>query len=188
MNQSSILRHCYDTVFEILKKEGEGSNLYSVSQNVIDESAGVSGTKVFLHVSDISQISQDKNGEKVIADETEFPAPTYMAFIITIEITAEHYQDVLETAGHIVWYFKDNNGFAVDDEYNWHGNESKSIFMEPIIREAEISRMVNHQGIPLVNLEYRLEAAINSKKGGRFTRVQSRDIRGKPMPQDKESS
>jgi hypothetical protein len=40
---------------------------------------------------------------------------------------------------------------------------------------------MNNQSIPFVNLEYRIEAAINSKKSGNFKRVQSREIRGKPM-------
>jgi hypothetical protein len=179
VNQSAVLRYCYNTVFEILKKESEKSHLFNVAERMFDDKKPEQ-TTVFLGVSDIAQITQDKNGEKVFINEQEYPAPTYIAFILTINITSEQYQDVLETVGYFVRYFKDNNTFGAD-EYNWHGNTSNLIYMEPVIREPEMNRMLNNQSSPVVRLEYRVEAAINSERGGVFKRVQTRDIRGKQV-------
>lgn len=180
MSQSAVLRHCYDTVFEILKKEGKTSKLYGVANGALDEKVKNKGTMVFLGVSDFAQVSQDKNGEKVFVDERQFPAPTYTAFILTILVTSEQYQDVLETIGFIIRYFKDNNTFDAGD-YNWHGNTGSSIYMEPVIREPIVNRTVSSQSLPSLTLEYRIEAAINSEKGGEFRRVQTRDIRSKTV-------
>jgi hypothetical protein len=183
MNQYRILRYCYDKVFEILKKEGEKSNLFCVTEKLFCENINAQSTSVFLAVSDIAQTIQDKNGEKVFIKEgnlpeQQFSAPTYMGFVLTIIMHAEKYQDVLETAGYIVRYFKDNNSFEAE-EYNWHGNTNNTIHMEGIIREPEINQRKNDQSLPFLTLEYRLEAAINSEKSGLFKRVQERDIRGK---------
>lgn len=183
MSQSGVLRYCYDTVFSILKREGEHSKLYTMMENTGGEHVDVSGTTLSVVVSDLAQISQDKNGEKVFIEERTFPAPTFMAFILSIEIRAEQYPDVLETAGYIIRYFKDNNIFEAGD-YNWHGNTNNTVYMESVIREPDMHRMMNMQSLPCVVLAYRIEAAINSEKGGTFKRVQKRDIRGKPMPQD----
>jgi hypothetical protein len=177
MRQSNILRHCYDSVFTILKREGETSNLFTVEESGFDNNQKSEKAKVFMSVSDIAQISQDKNGEKVFIDEEQFPAPTYLAFILAINISAEKYQDILETCGYIVHYFKDNNFFEAG-VYNWHGNTNKNMYIEGIIRKPDINRTVNHQYLPLVTLEYRIEAAINSKKGEKFKRVEEREIRG----------
>jgi hypothetical protein len=167
-------------VFEFLKKEGERSGLFCLAQGVFDGIITSEATRVFLSVSDMAQISQDKNGEKVFIDEQQFPAPTFLAIILRIGIAAKQYQDVLESAGSIICYLKDNNTFHMD-EFNWHGNQSNSFYMEPVIRETEINQVSNYQAIPFVSIEYRIELAINSEKSGAFTRVQSKDIRGKPM-------
>jgi hypothetical protein len=185
MNQSKVLCYCYDTVFSILKKEGEASGLYTVAECTMDENVKSAETFVYLGVSDLAQISQDKNGEKVFVtdadlSEQQFPAPTFMAFILSIRIASQRYQDALEAAGHLINYFKDNNTFPLD-EYKWHGNKNNVIYMEPIIREPDINRMLNNFSTPSIMLEYRIEAAINSRKGGVFKRVQSREIRGKPI-------
>jgi hypothetical protein len=176
MNQFAVLRYCYDSVFEILKREGESSGLYTVAEYSVTEKMKTKKSTVYIRISDLCQISQDKNGEKVFIDEQQFPAPTFMAFIFTIEISAQQYQDALETAGFIVHHFKDNNSFDAG-EYNWHGNKNDAMYMEPIIREPEINRMRNNLAEASVFLEYRIEAAINSEKGGVFKRVQSRDIK-----------
>jgi hypothetical protein len=181
MSQSSILRHCYNKIFQILKREGETSKLYNLSERIFDGNIKDARTAVFVEVSDLAQILQDKNGEKVFIDEQQFAAPTYIACIFTIEIASVHYENVLETAGHIIRYFKDNNTFETG-EYNWHGNIHQKIYIEPIIRDPENNRMMKKYSMPFVSLEYRIEAAINSEIDGTFKRVQSREIRGKPMP------
>ncbi len=183
MNQSGVLRYCYEKVFEILRQEGEQSKLYTIMENTASEHINTPGTALFISVSDFAQIAQDKNGEKVFVEEQMFPAPTFMAFILSIEIRAEQYPDVLEAAGYIVRYFKDNNTFEAGD-YNWHDNTSNTVYIEPVIREPCINVTRNRSFSAVITLEYRIEAAINSEKGGTFKRVQKMDLREKPMPQD----
>ncbi len=178
MNQSGILRHCYETIFNILKTEGERSKLYTVLEGGINEysEAVKPKTSVYLEVSDIAQTRQDKNGEKVFIGDEQFPSPTYMACIFTIGIAAEQYTDALEASGCIVRYFKDNNFFEAG-EYNWHGNTSNTVYVEAFIREPDINRTAKNASTPFVSLDYRIEAALNSEKGEVFKRVQSRDIK-----------
>ncbi|QQO09007.1 hypothetical protein [Breznakiella homolactica] len=180
MSQYGILRHCYETLFGILSEVGSSTGLFDVRGGV-PAAAAPEAAGVFLIVTDVAQVSQDKNGEKVFVDEKTYPAPTYVAFIAAVTVISGTYPALLEAAGCIIRYFKDHNTFSPGD-YNWHGNSNDTVYIEPVIREPIVNRpLPAGQAFPAVTIEYRIEAAVNSEKGGEFRRVQKTDIRSKTV-------
>ena len=160
MSQSAVLRHCYDSLSGIFEDLGKSSGLFTIDKR--DGKEPSRGAAVYLGVSDLAQVSQDKNGEKVFVDEKVYAAPTYAAFILAVSVRADSYPALLEVTGCIIRYFKDNPSFPIGD-YSWHGMPGDQIYIEPVIREPARGKTVPES--PGVILEYRVEAAVNSEIG-----------------------
>lgn len=182
MDQSAVLKYVYDSLKQILSTLGSDSTLFTV-ENFCKDADVAQKAIVFLGVTDLAQIHQDLNGEKIIIGEERVPAPTHLAFIMAITVMSMNYSALLEALGIIVRYLKDNNAIAVA-EYNWHGNTGSFFFVEPIVRSPTIGKEFIGHTTPFLTLEYRIEVAINSQKRESFTRVKERDIRGKILEDD----
>jgi hypothetical protein len=126
---------------------------------------------------DIGQIAQDKNGQQITVEDVAFEAPARIGFLVAFEVISDMYPDILEATGALIRYFKDNNKILVND-FTWHGNEDKTAFIEPIVRQPD-ERRVSVQTQPSLSLHYMVEVGINSEKGTPFKRVERRKIDGK---------
>ena len=177
MSQYAVLKHCYDQLLMSLTELGKSSPAFTVKDGGFNGEKKDKNPMVFLGVTDISQISQDKSGEKIYVDEKAYPEPTYVGCIISLAIVAEKYSEALEIVGAIIRYFKDENAIALGS-YNWHGNDRDKVFLEAIVRQPEGGQSVMP---PCIVVNYRLEVAINSEKEEGFRRVERRDIRSKAL-------
>jgi len=177
MKQSAILRASYEAIYKNLSDLGKDNN-FSVSNGAFDIPENEQETRIFLGVSDICQLSSDKNGEKIEVDETFFEAPVRIGCILSMTIISKMYPELLETTGCLIQYFKDNNVIVLGD-FGWHGggNEGK-IFIEPVIRKPELQKERQILNFPAITLEYLMELAINSLKGTTFKRVDKKLIKG----------
>jgi hypothetical protein len=194
MSQSAVLKYCYETVFEQLKTFGTKSRLFSIEsgsfhqniqniqdikniEKVPDEKKKKAKSTVYMNVSDISQTALDKNGQTIVIDDIMYEAPAMVGFLFSFMVTADHYPELLETAGALVRYFKDTNSISAGD-YTWHGN-GDTIYIEPVIREPDSRRTVLPAGMPALVLEYRLEAGINTEKGHAIKRVEKVELKSR---------
>lgn len=177
VDQSSVLKHIYDFLTKTLSKLGSDSTLFAVENFGTDADTSKNAI-AFIGVTDLVQIQQDLNGEKIIIGEVRVPAPTHIAFIVAITVMSMNYSDLLGALGIIIQYLKDNTTIPVA-EYNWHGNTGSTFFIEPIVRSPTIGKEFIEYKTPFLTLEYRIETAVNSQKSENFKRVKDRDIRGK---------
>ena len=181
MNQSAVLKHCYDQIFLSLTELGKKTPVFAVGDGGGNKEKKDKSPVLFLGVTDVSQISQDKTGEKVYINGKAYPEPTFVGCFLSLTVVAEKYSEALEIAGAVIRYFKDENAISLGD-YNWHGNDRDKVFLEPIVRQPE-GYAGQNLAVPCITLNYRLEVAINSAKEEGFRRVEKRDIRSKSLEQ-----
>jgi hypothetical protein len=180
MSQALILRHAYESLCQKLSEIGSNLQLFSVENESIkggmDLQKGSLKSAVYLGISDISQLSVDKNGQKIIIDEASFEQPARIGLMVSITTVSSRYPDLLETVGEIIRNFKDDNIIS-SGEYNWHGNTGGKIFIEPVIREPKVKYDRITQELLSLTMEYRIEVAINSEKGTPVRRVEKQEIK-----------
>ena len=177
MSQSAILKAGYEAVYNSLMKLGAETKLFALSGGASQSSESKTPSTVYFGVSDISQLSLDKNGQTVEADEMIFAAPTQAGCIIFMKVAAETYPPLLETIGLLIQHFKDNNTITLA-EHKWHGEKEGVIFLEPVVRDLEPGKEICSDGLPSLTLQYRMEGWINSLNGKSFKRVEKRTITG----------
>jgi hypothetical protein len=175
--QHGVLQYSFKLIFKVLKELGANSPLFSVEDGCIINTVK-SGTKVFVGISDICQLSQDRNGEKVVVKDKTYEAPTRMGLVLSITAVSKSYPNVLETLSCIAAHFKDNYAFPLG-EFNWHDNPGTMLFIEPVVRPNMTGRSRNCNDLPSLTLEYMLEVGINAEKGIGFKRVEQRTFIGK---------
>jgi len=178
MNQSAILKAVYETIQKNISGLGEEDGLFQVAVGMVEEQKDVKQPIVFLGISDICQLYPDKNGQKIETNEMMFEIPARVGCIFFLKITSDTYPPLLETAGRLIQYFKDNNTIQLED-YKWHGENEGKIFIEPVIRKPETLGNTKTHDLPFLVLEYQLEIGINSQKGVPFKRVDKKVINGK---------
>jgi hypothetical protein len=175
MSQSAILRAGYELIRNNLSALGGETKLFVLCDKDKEVSDNVS--KVILGVSDVCQLCSDKNGEKVEENEIIYEIPARVGCVLFLTVISDNYPAVLETAGLLVQYFKDNN-FIQLDEYKWHGEKEGKIFIEPVVRKPATHSGYSNKDLPSVTLEYVMEIGINSLKGTAFKRVEKMKITG----------
>jgi hypothetical protein len=172
MRQSAILRVIYETLSAVLSGEGESTGLFTLCGDKA-ASEEVPGVSVRLEIGDICQTAPDKSGQRIIVEEMAYEAPAQLGVILSVGLICRTYPPLLECAGYIVRFFKDNHLFSLRG-YGWHGNGGGDIFLEPVIREPAANNRGGER--PSLSLHYRIEAGINSEKGESFRRVEKRKI------------
>lgn len=177
MKQSAILKASYEMIYKNLSDLGKEKKIFTVNDGGVVSPKSETDASVYVGISDICQLCPDKNGEKVEVDEILFETPAQIGCILFITITSKFHPVLLETAGSIIQYFKDNNAIIVQD-YKWHGENEGKIYIEPLIRKLEPQRMSKAHDMPVVTLEYQIEMGINSLKGTPFKRVEKPIIKG----------
>jgi len=175
MRQSAILKACYETIYNNLTEIGKVSKLFTMGEK--DEELSDNETKVIFGISDVCQLSSDKNGEKVEENEIRYEAPTNVGCAFFLTIISKSYPALLEAAGLLIQYFKDNNYINLE-EYKWHGEKDGKIFIDPAVRKPELMAGCKPPSFPSVTLEFLMEMGINSLKGTPFKRVEKRTIKG----------
>jgi hypothetical protein len=180
MSQSSILRYTYELFYNNLASLGDELKLFTVENDTIKSKNPNSKYKscVFMEVSDISPLSQAKNSERIVINENHYESPTSIGFIISLSVISDNYFELLESLGAIVRYFKDNNTILAKEEFNWHGNESGKIYIEPFLHKPGEKYRPTATDHPSLSLEYYIEVAINSENGTPFRRVEKYEIHG----------
>ena len=174
MNQSAVLRASYEEIYKNLSALSEETKLFVMC----DEDEDVSNkTKVILGVSDICQLSSDKNGEKVEENGMIYEVPTMMGCVLSLSVISKKIPALLETVGQLIQYFKDNNYIQLED-YKWHGKNDGKIFIEPVVRKPELRVGFKDRQLTAFTLEYFMEIGINSQKGISFKRVEKIAIKG----------
>ncbi|MDR2589001.1 MAG: hypothetical protein LBC67_06195 [Spirochaetales bacterium] len=181
MKQSGVFRAIYEVLLAALAAEGERTGLFRVEGFSAREEKGGA---VRLFVSDMCQTSQDRGGERVIAGEFSYEAPSRFCVALGVLVSGRDYPCVLECAGAVARFFKDSRVFSAEG-CGWHGNGKGVFILEPEIREpaalaSEAVEAAQGERLSLV-LRYRVEAAINSEKGGSFRRVEKRDIKARSI-------
>lgn len=174
MMQSGVLGYTYRLLRDRLEELASDSGLYhmTVGSNVPGKNSKPS---VSIAVTDICQIAQDKNGQRIVVDELRYELPSLVAVSIAIVISGNECDTVLDAAGCIAGYMKDNP--VIDaGEYNWHGNTNGRIYVEPKIRGPVAGSTILRDQQQVV-MEYCFEAGINSGIGEAFTRVEKREVR-----------
>jgi hypothetical protein len=177
MSQSAILKAAYETIYKNISELGEENGLFQVSNGSMETLKGGKQAEVYLGISDLCQLYTDKNGQKVEMDEMIFEVPARVGCILFMTIISRTYPSLLETAGWLIQYFKDNNAIQLED-YKWHGENEGKIFIEPVIRKPELLRRPQSNDLPAIILEYQLEVGINSQKGVSFKRVEKKILKG----------
>jgi hypothetical protein len=167
VRQSGIFKAVYEAVASALAEEGRATGLFSVENG-----------EVRLELSDICQLSQDKNGQRVIVDDVSYEAPARFGMLLALRFLGPDYAELLERAGAVAPFLKDNNAFSAPG-CGWHGNAEGVFFLEPEIRELRPGG--TGEGGPGLVLRYSVEAALNSERGGTFRRVEKRDIRARSV-------
>jgi hypothetical protein len=159
---------------------GANLQLFSVENGCIldgaDGAAGGFKTTVYLGIAGISQLSSDKNGQKIVVDEVSYEEPARIGFLVSITAVSRRYPDALEAVGAIIRHFKDANTIFVGED-SWHGNTDGLVFIEPVIGEPDGRRRIPGREPPSLTIEYRIEVGINSEKGTPFRRVEKREIK-----------
>ena len=107
-----------------------------------------------------------------------FEAPAQVGCVLYLTVISERYPPLLEAAGALIRYIKDNNIILLPD-YTWHGENEGKIVLEPVIRDLEAHKEPQfYNNMPCITLKYRMEMGINSQKGAPFKRVKERTITG----------
>lgn len=179
MSQSAVLKNCYEIIFNILEKLGTESKLFLV-RDAADLGKETDTPVLYMGVSDICQLVQDKNGQQIVFNEVHYDEPTRIGFVLTLTIVSKSSMALLEAVGCIIRYFKDENTISLKDEYTWHGNDDGKIYIEPVVRDTDLARAISLP-LPDISLKYRIELGINSEKGTPFRRVEKRDIKSNTM-------
>jgi hypothetical protein len=174
MNQSAILRASYEEIYKNLSALSEETKLFVMCDKYED---ALNETRVILGVSDICQLSSDKNGEKVEENGMIYEAPTMVGCVFSLSVISKSYPSFLETAGLLIQYFKDNNYIQLED-YKWHGENDGKIFIEPIVRKPELRVGFKERYFTAFTFEYLMEIGINSQKGTSYKRVERIAIKG----------
>lgn len=173
--QSSVLGFVYRSISDRLDILGKTSGLFSYHKAPAVENEDVPTVSIF--VTDICQIVQDKNGQRIVVDELRYELPSLISVSIGIVISGKDYDRILDVTGLIAGSLKDNP-FIDAGAFNWHGNTGGRIYVEPVIRCPSRTFSYNDQHVVL---EYRFEAGINSGHGEAFTRVEKREVRSEVM-------
>jgi hypothetical protein len=178
VSQSAVLRAAYEAVYKNVSELGEKDGLFQMGGGAVEESQkdGQPPT-VYLAVSDLCQLYPDKNGQKIETDEMIFEIPARVGCVFSLTIISGIYPPLLEAAGRLIQYFKDNNTVQLEG-YKWHGEDEGKVFIEPVIRKPEPRRGPGRWDMPAVSLEYLLEVGINSLKGTPFKRVEKKMVKG----------
>ncbi|MDR3303828.1 MAG: hypothetical protein LBS86_05390 [Treponema sp.] len=175
MGQETVLQYCYDALCERLAALGETSGLFALDA-VHGTRTGASTVRV--GIADVSQVAADRNGVHVVVDERLYAAPTRIACVVALTVSAERYTDALATLGMLVKHFKEQNTLEVG-AFNWHGNTDGMIYLEPLLREPERRPVAE---TPVLTLEYRFEVGINAEQSEPVHRVEQRSVHGVLKP------
>ena len=178
MNQSAILRVCYEAIYKNLSALGDETKIFCMNAaGSLEEPKNEVEAIVCPGVSDVSQVFIDKNGEKVVMDEMLFEAPAQIGCILSLTIIAKTYPPLLETVGLLIQYFKDNNVVLLED-YKWHGEDEGKIVIESVVRAPEPRKESIYHDYPALTIQFLMEMGINSLKGTPFKRVEKAAVRG----------
>jgi hypothetical protein len=180
MNQSAILRAAYETIFKELSELGKKDGLFKVGNGTPQMLKDKQPAAVYLGVSDICQLYPDKNGQKIEVEKMIYEAPTRVGCVFCLTVISETFPSLLEAAGQLIQYFKDNNTILLES-YKWHGEDEGKIYIEPIVRKPELGDRLKTHDLPIISLGYTLEVGINSQKGIPFKRVEKKVIKGNIM-------
>lgn len=178
MKQYEVLQYGYSQLLRLLERRGKEENLFSLA----DENPPVVSDKneviVASDICDLCQLQSDKTGQRIAVDEALFDLPTIVVYTVGIHIYARSYARALQAAGSIIAFLKDTTVIPLE-AYNWHGNTSQNLFIEPCVRNINTNIQTN--ALPIIHLLYKIESGINSERGMPFKRVEERDIRSKKM-------
>ena len=173
MLQSDIFAQIYENFKAKLDNLTNGKNLSSIFKNIKKTDASYE-----LYVNDIWQTMSDKNGDKIVVDEKLYIPPSYYQMIFTVLVKGADLDSVLKLYGSIARYLKDDSAIEIG-ECNWHLNEDKFVYAEPIIRQADPSRINNgSDGMYSFALQYEIYVGVNSLNGAEFVRTRERIISG----------
>ncbi len=175
MRQHKILREIYEQFSAVLTGASAGGTVFTLHQGCPSPCTDKT-PRLYLCVSDISQIQECKNGERIILNELQYEFPSIFQMLFTVYITGMDCADVLEACGAAIQAIKDMEPMKVT-EYTWHGNEDGSVYLEPVIRPCDYRVPSDKPDFPCLALSYQIIAGINSEKGGSFKRIEKRDIR-----------
>lgn len=126
-----------------------------------------SKNQIKVSVTDLYQAANDKNGQRIAVADSLFEAPARYEMCFSVLFNGRKMEDVLSALGEVAVYFKDNNSFDCGD-YNWHGNDLKKFFIEPVIRKDAV------KGNDKLHLDYKIELQLNSVKEEHFRRVEKK--------------
>jgi len=154
MNQSAVLKASYEAVYKILSDLAIKTKLFRMGAGgALEAPKDEAQPSVCLGVSDVSQLFIDKNGQTVEMDEMMFEAPTQVGCMLYLTIISKYYPHLLETAGALIQYFKDNNSILLED-YKWHGEEGK-VIIEPVVRDLDPHKdPLFYQEMPAITIKY----------------------------------
>ena len=169
--QSDIFSYVYEKFEEKLENLTKEKNLSNILKKIDKADAAYE-----LQVNDIWQYLFDKNGDQVVFDEKMYPAPSYFHMIFTVLVKGKDMKSVLKLYGMIARYLKDNPVIEVGD-YNWHMNTEQNVYVEPIIKNADASRVNDGlNGSYSLKLQYEVYVGMNSLNGSEFVRARERAI------------
>jgi hypothetical protein len=174
MNQSDIAACIYTSLFDELKTLGSSEPAFTVCE-CVSGITDFSRPVVVPSVTDICQIAIDKSGQRIIVDEKQYETPAQFKMGICIAIYCTEYAAVLNVLGEIAVCFKDNPSLDVS-VCNWHGNECKKAFLEPVIRQLDQTRFADRENVHALSLSYQIDFNVNSRIGTGFKRVEKRDL------------
>lgn len=171
--QSDIFSYVFEQFEKKLENLTNEKNLSTIIKKIDKSSASYE-----LQVNDVWQYLFDKNGDQVVVDEKMYPAPSYFHMIFTVLVKGKDMKSVLRLYGIIARYLKDNPVIDVD-EYNWHANTERNVYIEPIIRNADSGRLNDGlNGSYSLKLQYETYVGMNSLNGTDFVRARERAISG----------
>jgi len=177
MIQSNILKAGYEAIYNNLAELGEKTELFLITSEGLCDLKDDLRSLVCLGVSDVCQLCPDKNGEKVEVGEMIFEVPARIGCMFFLTVVSRCYPQLLETAGLLIQYFKDNNVIMLEG-YKCHGDSEGKIVIESVIRKPKSNWEFGVNNLPVVTLEYYVEFGINSLKGIPFKRVEKLEIKG----------
>lgn len=169
MEQSDVICGIYESVCRDVAELAKKTGLFSVGSG--------SDCAAYVEVADIAQCMFDKSGQRIVVDEKQYEQPACYEMCLTVSVEGKNTGTVLKSFGALAVHFKDNP--AVDiSKWKWHGCQSDKVYLEPMIRHANLDKRTGEgNGLRLV-LAYKTEFSLNSKKASGFKRVEKRDFRG----------
>jgi hypothetical protein len=178
MKQSDVMKYILESIRGSLVDISGKERIFMVEECGQKRDSGSDQLPVVrIEITDVCQLAFDKSGERIVVDEKQYEPPTQFAMCIRFAVSGADVSLVLGAVGELAVFFKDNPSVDISD-CSWHGNDLKKIFLEPVIRQPVPGNELQKDGCVL-NLDYRIDFGINSRRGTTFKRVENRDLRSR---------